>query len=490
MRSVMEENMSFRVNNNISAMNALRNVNKTGNEFSKSITRLSTGLRINNAADDPAGLIVSESFRAQIQSMGQAISNNQSAINYAKTAEGALDEVNKLLRDARSLAVAAGNSGTLDAAQIQANQAQLSSIVSSISRIASTTQYGSKKLLDGSAGVVGAVSNGANVSSLSLSGQFNSAALTTNAAVSITMTTAADKAVLASKTFSFGTTTMTAGSFTVNGTTFTTTTSDTVNSVVQRINDASSQTGVRATYSSGGTITLTQDNYGASYRVDLSDANAVLLAAAGSSSDTGTDAVANVVIDTNGSTAGGLTTVVFTGGRYGNAALMLTDNDGNSIKLTEAGNAASSAFLAGQVNVGSSNFQIGANSGQTTTLSLGNFAASQLGTGVVASTNLSNVDITSASGASDALKVIDQAIADVTKSRGAIGNFTRNVLESNVRSLGVAKENLSASESAIRDVDIADEMTNYTKLQILQQSGLSVLAQANSAPQSVLALLR
>jgi flagellin len=123
-------------------------------------------------------------------------------------------------------------------------------------------------------------------------------------------------------------------------------------------------------------------------------------------------------------------------------------------------------------------------------LSLGNFAASQLGTGVVSATNLSNIDITSASGASDALKVIDQAIADVTKSRGAIGNFTRNVLESNVRSLGVAKENLAASESQIRDVDIADEMTNYTKLQILQQSGLSVLAQANSAPQSVLSLLR
>lgn len=482
--------MSFRVNNNVSAMNALRNVNMTGAEFSKSISRLSTGLRINNASDDPAGLIVSESFRAQVQSLGTAISNNQTAVNYAKTAEGALDEVNKLLRDARSLAVAAGNTGTLDASQIQANQAQLSSIVSSINRIATSTQFGSKKLLDGSAGVVGSVSNGANVSSISLSGQFNSAALTTNATVTVSVTTAATKAAVASKTFSFGTTTLTAGSFTINGTTFTTTASDTVNDLVTRINNASGSTGVRATYSTGGAITLTQANYGASNRIDLSDANAVLLTAAGSSSATGTDAVADVIIDTNGSMAGGLTTVTFTGGRYGNSALRLTDNDGNALTLTEAGNAASSAFQAGQVNVGSAAFQIGANSGQTTTLSLGNFAASQLGVGVVSGTDLSNIDITTASGASDALKVIDQAIADVAKARGAIGNFTRNVLESNIRSLGVAKENLAASESAIRDVDIADEMTNYTKLQILQQSGLSVLAQANSAPQSVLALLR
>ena len=481
--------MSFRVNTNVSAMNALRNVTMTGLESSKSINRLSTGLRINSAADDPAGLIISENFRAQIQSLGQAVRNNQDAINFAKTAEGALDEVNKLLRDARSLAIAAGNSATLDAAQIQANQSQLSSIVSSVSRIAQQTQFGQKKLLDGSAGVTGAVTNGANFNSIYLTGSFNAAALTTNAAITVAVTQVADKAAVASQAFAFGTTTMTAGSFTINGTTFTTTTADTVDNVVTRINNASNQTGVRATYTTSGTITLTQTSYGASQRVDLSDANGVLLAAAGSASDVGQDALANVVIDTNGTTTGGLTTVAFTGGRYGNAALTLTDTDGNAITLTEAGNAVASS-LAGQVNVGSANFQIGANSGQTTTLSLGNFAASQLGAGVVTGFNLSNIDITSASGASDSLKVIDQAIADVAKSRGAIGNFQRNVLESNVRSLGVAKENLSATESMIRDTDIADEMTNFTRLQILSQSGISVLAQANSAPQAVLSLLR
>jgi flagellin len=144
--------MSFRVNNNITAMNALRNLSANNVEFSKSINRLSTGLRINSAADDPAGLIVSENFRAQIGGLEQALRNNQDAVNYAKTAEGALDEVSRLLRDARALAVGAANSGTMSASQIQANQNQLQSIANSITRISSMTQFGTKKILDGSSG--------------------------------------------------------------------------------------------------------------------------------------------------------------------------------------------------------------------------------------------------------------------------------------------------------------------------------------------------
>jgi flagellin len=100
------------------------------------------------------------------------------------------------------------------------------------------------------------------------------------------------------------------------------------------------------------------------------------------------------------------------------------------------------------------------------------------------------MDLTSAAGAAAAMAAIDTAIETVTRARGDIGSFQRNVLESNVRSLGVAKENLAATESTIRDTDVAEEMTNYTKLQILQQAGMSMLAQANAAPQSVLSLLR
>ena len=154
------------------------------------------------------------------------------------------------------------------------------------------------------------------------------------------------------------------------------------------------------------------------------------------------------------------------------------------------GNLTLVATTVGQINVGSAQFQIGANSGQTSSLALGNFAATELGNGVVSGKTLSNLDLTTAQGATDALTVIDKAVSDVTISRGAVGSFQRNTLETNIRSLGLAKESMSASESIIRDADIAMEMTEYTKLQILQQAGITVLAQANSASQAVLTLLR
>jgi flagellin len=160
----------------------------------------------------------------------------------------------------------------------------------------------------------------------------------------------------------------------------------------------------------------------------------------------------------------------------------LTDTAGNKVILTEAGNAVATYTGAGQLTVGNSQFQIGANAGQTASLSIGNFSAATLG--------ISSLDLTSGSGASAALAAIDNAIDLVTKARGDIGSFQRNVLESNIRSLGIAKENLSATESTIRDTDVAQEMTNFTKLQILQQAGMSMLAQANMAPQSVLSLLK
>ena len=489
--SIREDRMSFRVNTNVTAMNALRNVSGTNMEYAKSINKLSTGLRINSAADDPAGLIISENFRAQIAGIDQAIRNNQDTINYAKTAEGALDEVNRLLRDARGLAVAAGNTGTLTSSQIQANQSQLNSIANSITRIAQQTQFGSKKLLDGSAGATASVISGANVGSVYFSGQFNGSALTTNSLITLDLATSAQRAaVTGSVTFAAATTTVAAGSFTVNGKTFTTAATDTVTDVVARVNNASDVTGVTASWSATNGITFTSKSYGATARVDVSDANGVVTAAGTPLSDTGVDADGIVVVDTNGSTAGGLATVNFTGGRAGYDGLTLSDTSGNVIRLTENGNINMAATAVGQLNVGSSNFQIGSNANQTASLSIGNFAASQLGTGVVSGKDMSNLDITTAAGSAEALQVIDEAITQIGRARGEIGSFQRNVVESNIRALGVARENLSATESSIRDVDVASEMTQYTKLQILQQSGLSVLAQANSAPSAVLSLLR
>jgi flagellin len=476
--------MSFRINTNVSAMNAMRNLSTNNAEFSKSITRLSTGLRINSAADDPAGLIISEKFRTQISGIDQAIKNSQDAINYAKTAEGAFDEVNRLLRDARSLAVASANSGTLTQAQVQANQEQLNSITNSITRIAQTTQYGTKKLLDGTSGVSASVTAGNNIGSIRLSGSFGGAALTSAATVTLAAVTAATQASVTSATFTNVTNAVgSAGSFTLNGVTFNASSTTTGQDLINMVNGASAQTGVTASFESNA-IVFRSNRYGSEAQINLVDANAVVRSGgAGSTSASGTDATANVTI--------GSTTVAFTGGLNGNDGLTLRDTDGNEFSLTTLGNVTSSTAAAiGQTKIGSSTFQIGQDAGQTATLNLGNYVASQLGVGAVSGRNLSNLDLSSASNATDAIKVIDKSIDEISRVRGQIGNFQRNVLESNIRSLGVARENLSASESSIRDVDVAQEMTNYTKLQILQQAGMSVLSQANSAPQNVLALLR
>ncbi len=478
--------MSFRVNTNVGALNALRNLNRTAADFNKSVTRLSTGLRITTAADDPAGLIISESFRSQISSIDQAVQNNQDAINYAKTAEGALDEVSRLLNDARKLAIASGNTGTLDATAIQANQTQLASILSSIDRIANQTQFGNKKLLDGSAGITSTVTNATNYGAINIGGTFGNYAVNASGNVTVEVTTAATRGVVTgSTTFGSGlATTVGAGSFVVNGVAFSTDGTETLQGLLTRFNNASSQTGVTFDYN-GTNVVLTTNGYGTNAKISFTD-TAGRIIAAGNQTAAGVDAVATVTV----TTANGATSATFTGGRNGDSGLRLTDTFGNAVLLTQAGNATGAAAVVGRIEAGSAQFQVGANAGQKVSLSLANMLSSQLGSGVVAGQTLATVNVTSASGAEDAVKVIDAAISQVSKSRGDIGSFQRNVLESNVRSLGVARENLTATESTIRDVDMASEITNFTRLQILQQGGLAVLSQANASPQSVLSLLR
>lgn len=464
--------MAFRINTNVGALNAFRNLAQTGMELSKSTNRLSTGLRINSGADDPSGLIASESYRAQIGGLTQALRNNQDAMNYAKTAEGGLDEVNKLLNDARSLAVANGNS-TLDSAQKQANQTQLNSILSSIDRIAANTQFGSQKLLNGSTGTQTSVIDTTNIASASIGGQIGTGAVNKDDSIDVQVTTAATKAsITGSQTYSAATDLVGAGSFSVNGVSFSASATTTQQDVVDALNQKAADTGVTATIT-GGAIVLSSINYGTNAQIDLVDSGAVVNTAASASSAAGVNAVATV------SYTDGTNTYTSTFNK-GNG-LDLADDKGNKVSLTAAGNTVTTHTNSVRLVAGSASFQIGANGGQTASLSLGNFDSTSL--------SLNSLDINT-NDVSSALDKIDAAISKVSSARGEIGSFMKNTLESNVRSLGVARENLSATESAIREVDIAEEMTNYSKLQILQQSGMAMLAQANSAPQAVLSLLR
>jgi len=169
---------------------------------------------------------------------------------------------------------------------------------------------------------------------------------------------------------------------------------------------------------------------------------------------------------------------------------MMTDKDGNSMLLAESGNAVGAAVAVGTVSANSLVFQIGANAGQSVQMSLTNMQSTQLGNTAVVGTSLRTIDVTTTNGASNALLVVDQAISQVSQLRAQLGAFQKNTLDSTVRYLGISAENLSASESQIRDTNVSQEVVTMTKNQILQQAGMSVLAQANTAPNQVLALLR
>ncbi len=483
--------MSLRINTNLPALNALRNLSEVDGNMNTTITRLSTGLRINSAADDPAGLIISENMRSQLRGIGQAIRNSQDAVNMAKTAEGSLDEVQRLLRDIRALAVHSANTAVVDAATLQANQTQIRSTLQSIDRIARDTQFGDKKLLDGTAGILANITAGSLANSIYMGSTFNDETVSTGP-VTISRVTQATKALVTlGKGFTSANAIVTTpGSFVINGYSIQTDGTESVSSLVTRINEMSSVTGVTAQLSGSATVTvvLTQSDYGAQFDINLFDASNVLHNAA-SASAAGIDGVYNVSV----ATSAGLQTVPFTGGRSANeSGLKVTDNYGNSILLSENGNATITGLARqlGVITAGSVQFQIGANSDQSTTFSMPVVFANRLGTSAVPNKTLAGLDVTTPQGAQDAMKIIDDAITQLARMRGELGSFQKNFLESASRSLEIANENLTASESAVRDADMASEITNLTRFQILRESGMSVLAQANQSPQSVLNLLR
>ncbi|MDW8319985.1 MAG: flagellin [Armatimonadota bacterium] len=492
--------MSLRINTNTTAINALRNLSNTSEMFARSIERLSSGLRINRGADDPAGLIISENLRAQMVGLAQATSNAQDAANLVKTAEGALDEIHNLLRTMRQLAVHAANTGVNDLTAVQADQTQIRSALESLNRIAEQTQFGTKKLLDGSAGISAQVTDTARLAGIFIGNTFNNV-IVQSGDVTITVNTAATRAqvtgtatyasVNASISTVGGGTNGAGGTVVINGQSITVSGNDTVQTLIDRINALTSVTGVGAMFSAGngsGVIVLRQVNYGANFNVQANQSATLLFSSGTSSSSTGVDAVVTVQV----TTSAGVTSALFTGGRAsGDSGLKVKDAYGNTLLLTEAGN--STAITNARVAVVSAQslvFQIGANAGQTARISLRDTRASQLGTTVVANKSLQDIDVTTQQGAQDAIQIIDEAISQISQVRGNIGAFQKQVLESTMRSLNVARENLAASESAIRDTNVAEEVMNYTKLQILQQAGMAVLAQANAAPQAVLSLLR
>ncbi len=469
--------MGLSIANNVSSLTAQHNLGRANTAVARSVERLSSGLKVNRGADGPAALVISEKQRAQIAGLRQAIDNSEKAVSVVQTAEGALNEINSLLVKVRSLAIDSANSGVNDDDALAANQAEITNALDTINRIANNTQFGTKKLLDGSAGISG-VATDADVTFLKGTSE------TTAGTYAVVVTTEGERATVTAGTAQTGA--LAADEvLTINDVTISLGAGLTQSQVVDRINEFTAQTGVIADTSSGATRLYTQAFGGNASLSVVSNT-----ASAATSSAFGTTTVNDVGVDVVGT---------INGTSFNGVGNVLTANSGVAKGLSVQFAADTTAFetvdgAQGNVTVSNNSlvFQIGANQNQTASVTIGKVNANALGIGVTGNqfTTLEEIDITSASKAQDSIGVIDAAIDDVTNLRGTLGAFQQNTLESTANNLRATLENTVNAESVIRDTDFAEEIANFTKNQVLVQAGTSVLGNANQIPQLVLSLLR
>ncbi|MDQ0177082.1 flagellin [Bacillus chungangensis] len=494
------------INHNIAALNTHRQLSMGSTAASKNMEKLSSGLKINRAGDDAAGLAISEKMRAQIRGLDMASKNAQDGISLIQTAEGALNETHAILQRMRELAVQAGNDTNADSDRAEI-QKEINQLTSEINRISNTTEFNTKKLLNGGVEDIAVTTTTPGkvatydpapvkgVYEIDLTGLATGESVTIDGGTAINWTTDIEttiKAIQADTTIS--------GNYDiqVNGNKVTFTqkvASDTALAFDSTNNTVKGQfevktTGVTGTEKEPGT----EGVY--SFKLDTSELR---------------DGQKIVIDDEtyvyNGEGANGfkdlteLADNIAASGKY--TASVGTDE--KSITLTQVTASEDGPKVSKTTGDGESfkaTLQIGANKNQTMQLDIGNMSASKLGLvgttvteGLEVTNGTNNVAVGSAlnvldhDSAADAVKIINDAIEKVSAERSKLGAF-QNRLEHTINNLGTSSENLTAAESRIRDVDMAKEMMEFTKNNILTQASQAMLAQANQQPQGVLQLLR
>ncbi len=380
--------MGLTVANNVSSLIAQHNLGRSNHALKTSLERLSSGFQINRGADGPAALVISEKQRAQIAGLDQAIENTEKAVAVVQTAEGALAEINNLLVKVRSLAIDSANTGVNDADALAANQAEIDNALDTINRIANNTQFATKKLLDGTSGISGTPSD-TDVNFLRATE--NTAAGT----YSVVVTTAGEGANLAT-----GITAQTAALandeiLTLNGVTITLSAGLDQDDVVNRINEFTSQTGVKAdTNGAGGATRLYTEAYGSNANIEVISNQAAAANSSGIGTTTLTDAGVNVVATVDGTTFNGSGNVLTVNSGPANGLSI-------SFEAQTGANAHSTVTGAqGTVTIADNSlvFQIGANQNQTAKLNIARVNPASLGIGVTGNqfANLDQINVTSA----------------------------------------------------------------------------------------------
>lgn len=475
--------MALTIFTNIASLNAQRAMTQNSAALMVSFQRLSTGLRINSAKDDSAGLAISERFTAQVRGLNQAARNANDGISLTQTAEGAMKEISSSLQRLRELAVQSAND-TNTVTDRMAIQGEADALISEIDRVATQTNFNGQLILDGSfSGMSFQV--GAN------SGQ--------NISVSVSSARASIMGAEASytSTQNVSATALSAGNILLNGYAVrASVAADDTKSTVQKdasaiakaaaINASSAQSGVTATVEdatvTGGAIAggaLTAVNYFAINGINIGS--------------TGLTVLAN---DSNGALRGAINAQLSATGveatLNGSNQLVLTAADGRNIDVQMFGvgvpviTGLTAAVTRGKVNLSSDDaFTLGESAGGVALDRIGLAAATY---SVIAAVNVSTIDLTSQAGADAAIGTLDTALRQVSTQRAGLGAY-QNRFESTIANLTSTSENLSAARSRIMDADFAFETAIFSRNQILQQASAAMLAQANISGQIALTLL-
>ena len=509
------------INTNIASLNAQRNLNASQEDANVALQRLSSGLRINSAKDDAAGLAISERFTSQIKGLNQAIRNSNDGISLAQTAEGALGESGNILQRIRELAVQSANA-TNSASDRKALQSEVNQLKQELERIATTTEFNGLKLLDGSfqAQKFQAGANENQSISVSISGARTTDLANNTVTAANTTARQGTGSVTGPAADASGANTILSQTINISSSLGTAAvaidTGDSAEVIAAEINKNIEQTGVEAkartsaelfgldnadANSDGvidgvGTYTMTLSSGGEKATIsaqiqDVSDLSPLAREINAASGSTGITAEVEsgrlILIQEQGkdilledfSTNAETTDVSFRGS---------SEIDADAITLSgAAASTTDSARASGEITFDSS-VSFAVSSGRANTAgSILDVAAST----AVGSTkeDVSSIDIGTVQGATDALAVVDAALETISGIRADLG-AAQNRLESTIANLSTTSENLSAARSRIRDADFAAESAELARTQVLQQAGLSVLAQANARPQQVLQLLQ
>ena len=507
--------MTSTINTNIASLTAQRNLTMSQASLQTSMQRLSSGLRINSAKDDAAGLAISDRMTSQIRGLNQASRNANDGISLSQVAEGAMGSISTNLQRIRELAVQSAN-GTNSSSDRAALQQEVSQLKSEIARVASQTQFNGLNLLDGSFTTqmfqVGANANqtiGVSVASALATDMGNNKVTTslttpTIATPKFSLGPLSAPANVITAINGFATQTLTiAGNGAVKSTDplVGTLAAASAKTIATAANAFTSETGVTAVPTNKATISGVL--LPGSVQFELMGANATpITISATVSSITDLSGIAQAINSQSGSTS-----ITATADKSGN--LVLTNTTGDDIRI---GNLSVAGGLTGANIMGVDNTVAGvatqfAAAGAGAVATIGGSVAFNSSSGFTTSSNaygtlikdaassgstlaaVANIDIGTVAGATDALLTVDAALSTVSSNRAQLGAVQNRFLTT-IENLNTTSENLSASRSRIQDADFAMETANLSRTQILQQAGTAMVAQANQLPQGVLALLR